>query len=79
MLAAFAQARRVQEWRQLLASAAQLRLTQALARRRVELLERLYPPCGWSPATLAGITSGSMSREVAEFLHELRTVAPPQP
>ena len=79
MFAAFAQARRVQEWRQLLASAAQLRLTQALALRRAELLEQLRPPHDWTLAALAGVTNGSMSRDMAEFLHELRTVAPPQP
>ncbi|WP_332688362.1 hypothetical protein [Devosia sp.] len=79
MFTAFAQARRVQEWRQLLASAAQLQLTRALALRRAELQGRLRPQRGWTLAALAGVTNGSMSREMAEFLRELRIVARPQP
>ena len=77
MFVAFAEARRAQEWRQLLVSAAQLPLTESLARRRAELLQRLTPPRGWSLATLARVTRDSTSREVAEFLRDLRRVAPP--
>jgi hypothetical protein len=79
MFSAFAQARRVQEWRQLLASAAQLRLTRTLALRRSELLEQLRPSQGWTLAALARVTNGGMGRDIAEFLRELRFVAQPSP
>ena len=78
MFAAFGQARRVQEWRQLLASAATLKLTHALERRRRGLAERLRPSGGWSLSGLAQVADGSTSADVADFLRELRRVVAPR-
>lgn len=78
MFAAFGQARRVQEWRQLLASAATLKLTHALERRRRGLAERLRPSGGWSLSGLAQVDDGSTSTDVADFLRELRSVVAPR-
>ena len=76
MFTAFAQARQVQEWRQLLTSAAALNLTRHLARRRLALLSRLRRPAGWTLAALAQTADGGMRADMASFLHELRSMVP---
>lgn len=77
MFAAFAQARRVQEWRQLLASAAVLKLRMTLERRRLALAGQLLPAGAWAVGALAQAASGSMNAEMAEFLRDLRSVVTP--
>lgn len=74
MFAAFAQARRVQDWRHLLASAAALELTVVLERRRLRLAERLLPRAGWTAVELEQLANGNMRGDMNAFLHDLRSV-----
>jgi hypothetical protein len=72
MFAAFAQARQVQQWRQLLLAAGDLQLTQALDRQRRMLIAQLRPAGGWSVHALDRIDGGEMRAEIAAFLGALR-------
>lgn len=75
MFTAFAAAQRVQQWRQLLASAVTLPLTPALVERRAQLVEELSP-VQWSLSGLSELASGPMAAKIADFLFSLREVVP---
>lgn len=75
MFIAFAQARQVQQWRQMLLTAAHLPLTAGLERRRRELAAQLTPAGGWTVGTLAYAVGEDMRAEMADFLRRLREFA----
>lgn len=74
MFIAFAQASQVQQWRQLLLTAAHMPLPAELDRRRRELLAQLTPDDGWILGTLADAVGENVRADMADFFRSLRDV-----
>lgn len=72
MFAAFAQARQVQQWRQLLLTAGDLQLGTALDQQRQRLLAQLAPAEDWSVQAHERMAGREMRAEITAFLGRLR-------
>jgi hypothetical protein len=76
MFTTFAQARQVQQWRQLLLAAGGIRLSTALDQQRQVLMAQLSPATGWSTHALERMAGGEIRAEMAAFLGKLRGLVP---